>query len=300
MVAIAIVPFLDNILNASAEESNTNFQVNVKEALSVAITKTSVAATGNINEFLRNQINVSVTSNNANGFTASMTTKFNSTALENTTSHSLTMPTLGSNVTCTSSTCDAFPANYWGYSLNDASNTGTYKPMVGYDSSTPITILSSTSASSGSQDVYFGAKADANTASGTYFGTVVINVVTGNIDNTNPATPTDPAKPGASDQVAEYNAGVGTGTSTAAGTTTYSYTSGSTRTTQVSEGDNTGVYEGYTPPQGVTTNSSISTGSSLATGLAVTAASATASGLFFFILAKRKEDEEEEEEENQQ
>ena len=63
------------IVATNAAESQTTFQVNVVESLSVSITAPRGGASGNINTFLRNTVSLSVTSNNANGFTASMYAK---------------------------------------------------------------------------------------------------------------------------------------------------------------------------------------------------------------------------------
>jgi len=304
-VGAAIVPHFVTIHNVSAE--TTTFQVNVKESLSVSVTTPSAGnwASGDVDNFLRNKVNVSVTSNNANGFKASMYA--DDTNLTNASNNTYTLATLASGTTWTRSNTST--TNFWAYSLDDDSAAGTYNPVT--TSANPVTLLSSSSAASGSKDVYFGAKADMSQASGTYTGTVIINVVTGTIDDdqptpSNPTVPTDPATPNSSNEVAEYNAApIG---DTTAGSTTYTYrrTSGSgtstvaTTTTQVSDGDNTSSYEGYTPPQGVIdteyTTTNVSDGSTIANGLAITSAVAATSGLFFFILAKRKEDDDEEEE----
>ncbi|MBO7718387.1 hypothetical protein J6S37_02750 [Candidatus Saccharibacteria bacterium] len=279
-----------------AVDSNTNFNVNVKEAISVSVTTPSTWASGNIDTFLRNKISVSVTSNNSAGFTATMSSKTTNTSLTNTTKSSYTLPTLAA-----SSTRGNFPANYWGYSLDDTdagSATSTYNAMVA-SNATPITLISSASATTGSKDFYFGAKGNVTLAAGTYTGTVVINVVSGVIDNNNPIVPTNPATPGQTDNTAAYTAAP-TG-STTSGSTTYTYhrTSSGTEiaTTEVSEGNNVSAYVGYTPPQGETyrTNASTAANTLLTTGLATAASIATASGMFFFILVSQREDDDDEE-----
>ena len=308
-IIIVLAAILCNSSAIYAEETaDTTFEVNVKEALTVSITAPSEGATGDVGDFLRNTVSLSVTSNNANGFRASMYSQ-DSTNLTNTSKSTETLPTLdsGTSYTCTSEACTAFPANHWGYSLNDSSNTGTYYPMVS-TSANPITLISaSAGTTTGSQDVYFGAKADVTQAAGTYAGTVVISVVTGIIDSsTNPVTPTHPATPNSTPQVATYNSSpIGGSTN---GTTTYTYTrshtpSGApattTTTTEVSDGDNVNAYNGYVPPQGVretiNTDEYIAGSSSpLAAGLAATATAAAATGIIFFILAKRRDKDDEE------
>ena len=298
---------------------DTTFQVNVAESLSVSVTTPTEWANGTINTFLRNAVGVSVSANSG-GFTASMYSE-DSTNLTNTTSGSSDiLPTLTNSYTRTS-----FPANYWGYSLGEYVLDGTtqnsytlngnsygetaagngssnYYPLVS-NSASPITIMDGATSvkKTGSQNIYFGAKADANQASGTYIGTVVISVVTGTINNNdNPITPVNPAHDndpqGTNPSYAENY-----GTSGDQGWTTYSTTSTSgsgasatnTTTTQVSAGD---TRSSYANPAGVLedTYSSISEGSSLATGLAVTATVAAASGYMFFIVANRREREDEE------
>lgn len=310
-VTTAVSGYITQTNIASATEANTTFQVNVKDSLAVSIMTPTNWATGDVNTLLRNKVSVSVTSNSANGFTASMTTKTADTSLAHVADKG-TIPTLAA-----SSVKSAFPANYWGYSINDTdagNDSSTYSALVGAGS-TPITLISNAQSSTvNSRDIYFGAKADTTKASGTYVGTVVISVVTGTIEEDptdpgyNPTTPENPANPVVTPETPIYS-GTGTttgGTTNGATTYTYSRTSGSTTTTttQVSDGDNRNAYVGYTPPQGVTnrqsTTESVSEGSSLATGLAITSAVAATTGTIFFILAKRKKDDDEEEDEQQQ
>lgn len=285
------VLFLADISSASAVEGggNTDFNVDVKEVLSVSVSTPTNWATGDIDTFLRNKVSINVVSNNTNGFTASMTTKTTDTSLTNTSKNTITLPTLTANTTRAD-----FSANYWGYSLDDTEpgdNSSTYKPLVGLGG-TPITILSSTTASSGSKDFYFGAKANATLASGTYTGTVVISVVSGVIDNTNPVTPIDPVQPNPIPNTPSYNS--------TTNVTSYTYNptvpNTNTTTTDVVSGDVRGVYEGYTPPQGVTRSvtAKVQNFSNLATLLAIAATIATASGIFFFFAARREEEDDDE------
>ena len=283
---------------------NTTFQVNVKESLSVSITTPSEWDSGtptptSPTDFLRNTVSLDVVSNNGTGFTATMNA--NTTALVNNSKSTITLPTLTE-----SKTRAEFPANYWGYSLdttgdtaeNPTHNNKIYNETVSGNSgsyyhpipTTPATVLTGKGAAS--RDIYFGAKADISQASGTYSGTVIISVVTGEINDNNgggdtPSTPTNPATPISGGDNPSYNA--------TANRTVYTTTSGTSTTTQVSDGDNRNYYD----PQGVTTSnysSNISNSSPLAIGLASAAAVAAASGGIFFALAKRKKDDDEEEE----
>ena len=297
---------------ANPSPSSANFEVNVRESLAVSITTPSQYATGDIDTFLRNKVNVSVDTN-ATSFVASMTTKTADTSLSHAQNKG-TIPTLDNDYAKSS-----FPTNYWGYSINDTdagNSSSTYKALVGVGSVSPISLISSAESSSiSSRDIYFGAKADITKASGTYSNTIVISVVTGVIEEDptdpgyNPTTPVDPATPANPEETPQYSGANTTTGGTTNGATTYTYTrsygSGSaattTTTTQISDGDNRNTYVGYTPPQGVTnrrtTTEEINEGdNSLATGLAVTSAAAATSGIVFFILAKRKKDDDEEEE----
>ncbi len=304
---------VSNLGSVHAETAETTFNVNVKESLAVSITTPAEHARGDAGEFLRNKVSLNVNTNSSSGFTASMYSQTN-TDLTNELISTETIPTLASR-----STKSSFPSNRWGYSLGsgnidsslnnntygetDAGNNNSYYHPLSSNSASPIAILTGTD--SGAQDIYFGAKADLTTASGTYTNTVVISVVTGVIDpDTNPITPENPAKPSNTNNTPTYSGSpIG---STSSGSTTYTYrtSSGSgstgtkTTTTQVSEGDNVSAYDGYTPPQGVFENtfSNIYNGTSpLASALAATSAAAAATGTFFFILAKRRDEDEEEE-----
>ncbi len=292
VVTFVAVLMLMPQIKVSADE-NTTFNVNVEESLSVSVATPTTWASGGIDTFLRNKVSVSVTSNNLAGFTASMTTKTADTSLVNTSKNSATIPTLNTTTYPSGVAKSSFPANYWGYSLDDTdsgNNSSTYNALVGA-SSTPITILSSNTATTGNKDFYFGAKADITQASGTYVGTVVISVVSGVVDNsTNPITPTNPVTPGG-DQVASYDGG--------RDVTSYTYSSTNTSTgtrsttTQISSGNNQSAYNGYIPPQGVIhdAQNGKTNNTTLVAGLGIAAAVAATSG-FFFLAAARRDDEE--------
>ena len=308
------------------EPFNATFQVNVKETLSVSITRPSSGATGNINEFLRNDFEINVSTNNTDGFTASMYANiYESTVpLTNTTHSSSTLPTLTTSAGVARS---SFPANYWGYSLGQytldgvtqdsytlngktysetvvGNDSSLYYPMIPYSSrSNPIVIMDGVAttpkSSSGTQNIYFGAKGDAGTRAGTYSGTVVVSVVTGGIDSNNPVTPSDPARP-SDDNVsngAAYRSGTrGVGSSGTNGTTIYTTTSGDTTTTEISGGDNRGAYAN---PQGerYETFSNVAEGSMPITGLVMASSVAAVTGFTFFIFAYRDDDDDDDEEE---
>ena len=329
------------IVAQQALAQDTTFQVNVVESLSVSVTTDSQYSSGAINTLLRNPVTLDVTSNNSNGFTASMYSTNSSadgsasitegtSAAHTILNTDLTNGTNGyiSTLSKESPKSD-FPDNSWGYNLQYSTTDGSASPTgdtaSGNDSSfyeamtdstsSPIHVMERDSAASGTQTIWFGAKANATKASGDYENTVVLSVVSGVTDSsTNPATPDNPVYPStdttADDRAATYTGNTGTGATQGVGnsgytgTTVYTTTSGggagdttSTTTTEVSGGDTTASY-----PLGVTetTSSSINSGAPLATGLAVTAAVAAASGLVFFILAKRKKDDEDEDEESAQ
>lgn len=307
---------------ASAQTVNTNFRVNVVETLTVSLTP-STSASGSMDTFLRNDVSLAVNTNNASGFTASMYYKDSTTTSLKSGSNNL--PTLSSQ-----STRGAFPANYWGYSLGEytldgvtqsnyslnsktygettaGNNSGNYYPIIN-TSANPIIVMdgATTVKSSGTQNVYFGAKGNAALPAGTYAGIVVFNVVTGVIDNNNPVTPTNPDTPGddtPNDNSATYTGSTGTGatqgvgSSGYTGTTVYTTTSGGTTTTEISGGDITSSY-----PLGVTENtvSNIGRGTTIATGLAAAAAVAGTSGVFFFVLAIPNKDDDDDDEEEEQ
>lgn len=298
---------------------NTSFQVNVQDSLAVSITSMVSGATGNVNEFLRNQIDVSVNSNVDNGFTASMYSKDTTNLTHTMLGSSYYIPSMSSSTSRSS-----FPTNTWGYSLKSASldgktygetdagnNSSTYYPLTTSEAS-PIKIMSAAAGTkTGSQSVYFGAKANIDKPSGTYSNTVIISVVTGAIDSTtNPITPTNPVTPDTdptpNDSVAVYtgaNTTTGTGISGSNGTTVYtttSYTPSAAApitketTTQVSAGDHR---SSYAPAQGVSVTSQsdiVEGGSGLPVALAATAVTAATAGVVFFLLAKRDEDDDEE------
>ena len=321
-IAVNNIPKADT----SAEECttspcNTTFEVNVQESLSVSVSTPDEWASGDTDEFLRNKIDLDVSTNSSNGFSAYMHSK-DTTDLTNAnpTASEIAADTNGMytiETLSTSATRGNFTTNKWGFSLSSASYDGnnygetdagnsssTYYPM----STNNIKIMNGTS--TGSQDVYFGTKADMTKASGSYLGTVVFAVVTSNVAPTpgdDPANPTDdtpsdsstvpPTTNGATydnnNNRTVYTSISRSGSGSSARTTT---------TTQVTDGD---VTSSYAAPQGeskyvssytTSTNMNTGSGSELATGLAIASATAATSGMLFFILAKRRDEDEEDEE----
>ena len=293
---------------------NTTFEVNVIDSLLVTITRPTSLASGGMDEFLRNEYGLSVVNNNTAGFTASMYS-LDTTNLALYNSNNITIPTLAST-----STRAAFPANYWGYSLGSytldgvsqgsytlngktygettaGNNSSNYHPLVS-STANPITVIAAGSGkTSGTQEIYFGAKGNSSTPAGTYKATVVISVVSGVIDNNNPITPTNPAYPQNYDAYGYNSSGGGS----SQGTTVYTYISGNNSTTsEISEGDNRSLYGYQEPVMGelYSTYTNVSDGSLLATILTITSVTAASSGIFFFALAKRRDDDDEEEEES--
>lgn len=277
----------------AAGTSCANFQVNIPEILTVQITRPNSWAVGDTGTFLRNTITLNVVSNNPAGFMASMTTGATTaagSALTNIHAGSTsTIPMLTSNWTRSNTTLTKF----WGYSLNDASETGTYGALALKDAVTPVTLIPAGTMETASKDIYIGAKADGSIDSGTYQGTIIISVVSGAITEDNPVTPVDPATP--DDTVANNPAYQPGASQSDPGRTIYTNTSynGTTNTStlEVSEGDTRSSYQ---DPQGVST-ARINEGTPLATGLAVTAAVAAVAGVAFFVIARKRDDEDDDE-----
>ena len=322
-IASAVTLYTNPIPSASAE--NVNFTVNVAESLAVSLTNPvdgSADNTGEPGTFLRNSVLLSIYSNTSSGasagYTATMYEQGTSTSLTHTNNDYLKTVNGGTDVTvptlASSSVRSSFPAGYWGYSLEgtvtgDANNYGettagnsssNYYAMT--TSASPITVLSSASAGSGERTIFFGAKPSASQPSGTYAGTVIVNVVTGTIDeSTNPTIPVDPAvdedTSTTNPSYAYYSAPANRTVYTSRTTTPASGSDPATETTTtiVSTGD---TRASYANPAGETqsTVASVSSGSPLAYGLAASAGVAATSGILFFVLAKKRDDDEDEEE----
>lgn len=302
-VLSATLAFLSIYLpsNTSAEACttspcNTTFQVNVKESLTVSVTPDYTENTGDPGNLLRNKITVSVASNNGNGFVVGLNSGNNTATLLNASQSDVSLSTLSADWTRSSST-----TNFWGYSIDDSSSTGTYK-QVPISSATPAQLFNSTQGNT--KDIYFGAKADSSKASGTYIGTVVISVVTG---ITTIAAPSNPVTPTSDTVIGDNNATyvAAPAGNTTDGATVYTTTSTSggltTTTTQVSDGDNTAS---YSSPLGETYRNSgsnnisetnIETNSSTASAIAITAGALAAAGAVSLLIAgKRRKDDEDE------
>ena len=275
-----------NINAAHDDSKDVTFNVNIAEALTVAITEPTSWANGESGAFLSNKIDVEAYSNTQYGATVSMYTKdtrLKHTSATSASDISLYIPSVTSNNIAVAN----FPNNSWGYSVNNGSNYNSIPTT-----SSPTTIITTTQAGrSGTQSVYFGAKADSAKAAGTYEQNVYFAAVS-RVNTTDPTTPVippaNPATDAPTNNTATYNS--------TSNTTSYTYRTPSTNTTTTiaSPGDTTGYQ--YVTPQGVTA-STMGEGddSTLATTLAVVATVAATSGLFFFVLAKRRKDDEEDE-----
>ncbi|MBR3386177.1 hypothetical protein IKG68_01220 [Candidatus Saccharibacteria bacterium] len=287
------------------------FQVSVGEILTVDVAKpdTWTDNKGEYDEFLTNKVSLTVSTNNTQGFQASMTAKTTETGLTNT-SASSSIPTLSSDNVAPAS----FPTTgAWGFGLTTLGGTAptAYNPIVAKNASVPSLIMQSTAAESKATDIYFGAKGSNTTPSGTYSNTVLISVVSGVHDDTEPVTPVTPLPDNPSEPTTDnnnpggtvaYNENGAAGTPTGNTVYTNTYTSGTSPNTtthtysEITSGNNTSNYNGYQYPQGVTTTTTaaINEGTPLATGLAITAGVAAVAGVAFFLAAKRRSDDDEE------
>ena len=272
--------------NEPEDTETSNFRVDLTEILSVEVSSSTVSASGNTNAtgdtFLKNFTQLHVQTNNASGFSATMTAKTTETALKNTADSTKTIPTLSSNVSETS-----FPANNWGFSLNGSNaNTAVYHPIVASTSATPSVIAKTSSGADSYTNSYFGAKGNSATTAGTYANTVVIAVTAPPATEDTPVTPIDdPVEP------------VTPVTPTNDTPTPAKSPARSVAQNTPTESDEPDASDAHEEPQGViedtTTEAHITNSNSsmsLATGVTVTAAA----GIIFFILAKRKEDDEDE------
>ncbi len=291
--------------------ADTKLQVNVAEVLTINLTEPTTWASGDltasgstfVSDLLRNKITLSVISNNPAGYTASMYTKTSNTSLVNQTKSTSTIPTLSAYGEYTSGgiAASAFPANYWGYSLEDEDTAlSSAKYLALQTSSNPIQVLQYNDGNSNTRDVFFGAKADSTKDSGTYAQTVVFSVVSGVSVPTVPTDPTGPQDTSEDNPVVAYDDGTSTGTARTVYTNRSTNTSAGTTTTtsEVSTGDNRSSYPGvtqtsYAAPQGVTT-SNVNNSNVLPAILAGTAVAAVVAGGFILVAAKRKKDEDDE------
>ena len=316
-----------NHLQPAFAESGS-FTATVDEMLTVTLDTGSTQATGTPSAsgtLLNTKVGLSVATNNASGFSASIvagdSTTYNTTSLVN--SASTVNNEISALATNASYSTSNFPTNYWGFAVleNNGSGTsytnGTYKGIAKYNA-TPSYVASATAPANGglskNYDLHFVAKADTTKASGSYKNNVVISVVSGTVTTT-PTTPTDPVKPSTDptpndgDGNPGNNGGTYTstlgGTGSQAGSTVTRVTSGTTTTTQVSSNTSgttksSDTRQSYSKPQGVTntttTTATINEGTPLATGLAVTAGVAAVAGVAFFVVAKKKQNEEDDEE----
>ncbi|MBR3386062.1 hypothetical protein IKG68_00600 [Candidatus Saccharibacteria bacterium] len=163
-------------ITTSAESYGTALSVQDDTYLNVAIPNSVVlnitpTAAG---QFAKTSMDISVDTNNATGYTLTMTadtTSLSRTSAVNGVDYSI--PTLSSATTCTDesdTTCDTFPVGYWGYKFTNAeiASSSTYNPI-----STDVTKLRFQKDFNSSVDtttVTFGTKLSNSIPNGTYDG----------------------------------------------------------------------------------------------------------------------------------
>lgn len=156
-----------------------DFNVDVALKLSVSLSNNLVKDSGINGEFLRDYTTLGVSSNNHAGYIATFTTDKKSTN-ENATNlihdyRDSILPTLDTSVVRSE-----FPIGKWGYSMDDTldgDDTSTYGPLVAMDSVSPIVVMDTNEPSSGSQDIYFGARMGPTQPTGTYSNSIVFKIV---------------------------------------------------------------------------------------------------------------------------
>lgn len=266
--ALAAVAQATNCDGSSSCQDNSNFRVEITEVLTVSVTTPDTWAHGLSTAngtFLRNTIGLNIDSNNEGGFTTSMAAKTATTALTNKDNSNYTIPTFTDSNGHVRGT--SFQANFWGWSTNDGSDTGTYYAVLP-STGTPsiLSDLSRNSAGNKTGNLYLGANANTSTPSGTYANTIVISVVGGVInESTNPITPTNPVtptNPGTTTPtyVADVTNPSAPGYDATAGYTAYTTTATDTTTTPNTTTITTNINSGdtrsaYAAPHGVSSSS---------------------------------------------
>lgn len=305
IIVVALMAILYNLHTGGASAINqaVDFNVNLVEVLTVSVTNPTTWASGSTDSLLRNKVTVSALTNNYYGARVSMYA--GGTQLQNTTSYSSTdNSSFIDTLTNSNYTYSTFPTDAWGYSLTDSESgtaSASYLPVT--TSASPVTILNSTIGTTGTKDVYFGAKASSNKQSGTYAQTVYFAAVTGTIDTDNPAVPVNPSHDNPTDEIASYTPSTNRTTYTTRTTTTRTPSvtpsvdgNTSKTTTQVSNGNTTKSYANAAGVTTVASGSSTTGSSTLPIALGVAAGVTAVSGTIFFVLAKRRNDDDDEEE----
>ena len=190
IVSLLICAVLYNIckipVTTSAESYGTALSVQDDTYLNVAIPNSVVlnitpTAAG---QFAKTSMDISVDTNNATGYTLTMTA--DTTSLSRTSAVNgvdYTIPTLSTAATCTDesdTTCDTFPVGYWGYKFTNAevASSSTYNPV-----STNVTKLRFQKDFNSSVDtttVTFGTKLSNSIPNGTYDGVNLTFIATTN------------------------------------------------------------------------------------------------------------------------
>lgn len=313
-----------NFSSTSAADCNTTsctqtweWAVEVQEQIGLTVsTGTAAAAKVATNAFAHTSLDVSVTSNNAAGFTLGMTTSTTNTNLTNKTRTTTTLPTLGSTNACTDSnltTCSGFNAGYWGYAL--AGDTA-YKPMVASNAASQITVLSSKNITESNTDankkktVHFGAKINDSKDSGVYEGGVIFTLTSGTsgeaIKGSAASDPGGQEPPTIGDEpvkdtdmtpgIENNNASTqNKPAATTKPTETVAYQSSpstESATTLNNEKKDTSAAKNYVAPMGALerTAANVQTNSPVTTILMTVAFSAAATGLVSFVVVKRQDD----------
>ena len=150
-----------------AVDSSSEINVNIPARLSITSSKSTISLNpSNPNSFYADFTSLTVNTNNATGYTLTMSDADNDTSLKHSNSAAYQIPTVSSDTNKSE-----FLANKWGYSLDD----NLYKAIPSL--ATPTTLMSSTAPTTDNFNFYVGTKIDNSTVSGLYKDKIVFSAV---------------------------------------------------------------------------------------------------------------------------
>ena len=152
---------------AFAVDSSSEINVNIPARLSITSSKSTISLNpSNPNSFYADFTSLTVNTNNATGYTLTMSDADNDTSLKHSNSAAYQIPTVSSDTNKSE-----FLANKWGYSLDD----NLYKAIPSL--ATPTTLMSSTAPTTDNFNFYVGTKIDNSMVSGLYKDKIVFSAV---------------------------------------------------------------------------------------------------------------------------
>lgn len=154
--------------STTSADTSVNLRVTIPEALSISTSNSNVVLSPDINgNIASDSTNIIITTSNNNGYTLSISSASEETALVNSSNNEYKIPTLSSSTTLAN-----FPINTWGYSTDNTNFLG----LPPLSSSTNLKVAY-TAVDNDTTNLTFATRVNAAMGAGDYSNTIMLTAV---------------------------------------------------------------------------------------------------------------------------